>query len=107
MRELFNSIAVIREVNIPKKHGGGVRVEVDVKGLRDRAIIAIMAYTFARVSAVARLKRQDYRIEGKRARLRLLEKGNKEKLVWLHHEAEQFLDAWLAEAYFEDGSSLC
>jgi len=39
-----------------------------------------MAYTFARVSAVVRLKREDYRIEGKRARLRLLEKGNKEKL---------------------------
>jgi site-specific recombinase XerD len=43
MRELLNSIAVIREVKIPKKHGGNVRVEVDVKGLRDRAIIAIMA----------------------------------------------------------------
>jgi integrase/recombinase XerD len=36
-------------------------------------------------------------------RLRLLEKGNKEKFVWLHHEAEQFLDAWLAEAHIEDG----
>jgi hypothetical protein len=48
-------------------------------------------------------KRADYRIEGKRARLRLLEKGNKEKLVWLHHKTEQFLDAWLAEAHIEDG----
>jgi len=27
------------------------------------------------------------------ARLRLIEKGNKEKLVWLHREAEEFLDA--------------
>jgi integrase/recombinase XerD len=103
MRELINSIAVVREVKIPKKHGGGVREVPDIKGLRDRAAIAIMAYTFARVSAVARLKRADYRIEGKRARLRLLEKGNKEKLVWLHHEAEQFLDAWLAQAQLEDG----
>ena len=92
-----------RKVKIPKKHGGGFREVPDIKGLRDRAVIAIMAYTFARVSAVARLKREDYRIEGKRARLRLLEKGNKEKLVWLHHEAEQFLDAWLAEAKLEDG----
>jgi hypothetical protein len=55
-----------------------------------------MGYTFARVSAVARLTRGDYRLEGKRARLRMVEKGGKEKLVWLHHEAEQFLDEYLA-----------
>jgi integrase/recombinase XerD len=73
-------------------------VEADVKGLRDRAIIAIMAYTFARVSAVLKLKRSDYSLQGKRARLRLLEKGNKEKLVWPHHEAEQFLDTYLDTA---------
>lgn len=98
MRALLDSIKVTRIVKIPPKHGGGEREEPDVKGLRDRAVIAIMAYTFARVSAVARLKRGDYRLEGKRARLRLLEKGNKEKLVWLHHEAEEFLDAYLAVA---------
>jgi len=103
MRALIDSIPVTRKVKIPKKHGEGVKEVPDIKGLRDRAVIAIMAYTFARVSAVARLKREDYRIEGKRARLRLLEKGNKEKLVWLHHEAEQFLDAWLAEAHLENG----
>jgi hypothetical protein len=34
------------------------------------------------------LARRDYRLEGKRARLRFLEKGNKEQLVWLHHQAE-------------------
>jgi integrase/recombinase XerD len=101
MRALLNSIKVTRKVKIPAKHGGGEREEPDVKGLRDRAVIAIMAYTFARVSAVARLKRSDYRLEGKRARLRLLEKGNKEKLVWLHHEAEEFLDAYLAVAGIE------
>jgi site-specific recombinase XerD len=54
-----------------------------------------MAYTFARVSAVVGLSVGDYRIEGKRARLRLMEKGNKEKLVWLHREAEEFLDAYI------------
>src|SRR5580704_12077812 len=98
MRKLLDSIPTTREVKISRKHGGGVRVEADVKGLRDRAIIAIMAYTFARVSAVLKLKRGDYSLQGKRARLRLLEKGNKEKLVWLHHEAEEFLDAYLDAA---------
>lgn len=66
-----------------------------VKGLRDRAAIAIMAYTFARVSAVVQLRREDYRLVAKRPQLRLQEKGGKEKLAWLHHEAEEFLDAYL------------
>jgi integrase/recombinase XerD len=35
---------------------GASRIVPDVKGLRDRAVIAIMAYTFARVSAVAGLE---------------------------------------------------
>jgi site-specific recombinase XerD len=96
MRALLDSIPITREVKIPKKHGGGLKIVVDTKGLRDRAVIAIMAYTFARVSAVAGLELGDYRLEGKRARLRMVEKGGKEKLVWLHHEAEQFLDAYLA-----------
>jgi site-specific recombinase XerD len=98
MRTLLNSIPVTRERKLPKKPGGGVTTVADIKGLRDRAIIAIMGYTFARVSAVLKLKRRDYALQGKRARLRLLEKGNKEKLVWLHHEAEQFLDAYLEAA---------
>ena len=105
MRKLLDSISVTREVKIPRKHGGGVRVEADVKGLRDRAIIAIMAYTFARVSAVVKLKRADYSLQGKRARLRLLEKGGKEKLVWLHHEAEQYLDAYLEGAHISDAGA--
>jgi len=98
MRWLLNSIPETREVKIARKHGGGVRVEADVKGLRDRAVIAVMAYTFARVSAVLKLKRGDYTLQGKRGRLRLLEKGGKEKLVWLHREAEQYLDAYLSGA---------
>ncbi len=69
-----------------------------MKGLRDWAIIALMASTFARMSAVLKLMRSDYALQGKRARLRLLEKGNKGKLVWLHHEAERFLDSYLDAA---------
>ncbi len=69
-----------------------------LKGLRDRAAIAVMAYTFARVSAVVLLAREDYRFQGKRPQLRLQEKGGKEKLVWLHHEAEEFLDRYLDKA---------
>jgi integrase/recombinase XerD len=60
------------------------------------------ATRFARVSAVVGLTLGDYRLEGKRGRLRLMEKGNKEKLDWLHREAEEFLDAYLAPAGIED-----
>jgi site-specific recombinase XerD len=102
MRQLLDSIQVARRIKIPRKHGGGYRDVADLKGLRDRAAIAIMGYTFARVSAVVGLPLGDYRLEGKRGRLRLREKGNKEKLVWLHREAEEFLDAYLAAAGIED-----
>jgi integrase/recombinase XerD len=102
MRQLLDSIKVMRRIKIPRKHGGGLREVSDLKGLRDRAAIAIMGYTFARVSAVVGLTLADYRLEGKRGRLRLMEKGSKEKLVWLHREAEEFLDAYLAEAGITD-----
>lgn len=102
MRQLLDSIPITRKIKVPAKHGGGHREVADIKGLRDRTIIAIMGYTFGRVSAVIGVKRGDYRHEGKRARLRLLEKGNKEKLVWLHREAEEFLDTYLAAAAIED-----
>lgn len=105
MRQLLDSIPIIRKIKVPAKHGGGHKEIPDIKGLRDRAVIAIMAYTFARVGAVVRSKRGDYRLEGKRARLRLLEKGNKEKLVWLHREAEEFLDAYIAAAGIRDGDA--
>jgi site-specific recombinase XerD len=104
VRLLLDSIPVTRRI-IPGKHGGGYKEVVDIKGLRDRAAIAIMAYTFARVSAVVGLTLGDYRLEGKRARLRLLEKGNKEQLVWLHHEAEAYLDAYINAAGIEDAGA--
>lgn len=105
VRVLLDSIPVTRKIKVPKKHGGGFKEVADIKGLRDRAAIAIMAYTFARVSAVVGLSRADYRLEGKRARLRLLEKGNKEKLVWLHREAEEFLDAYIAASGIQDAGT--
>jgi integrase/recombinase XerD len=105
VRQLLDSIPVVRKVKVTGKHGGGYKEVADVKGLRDRAAIAIMGYTFARVSALVGVKLGEYRIEGKRARLRLLEKGNKEKLVWLHREAEEFLDAYVTAGGIEDAGA--
>ncbi len=47
-------------------------------GLRDRALIGIMIYTFARVGAVLQMKVSDYFSQGRRGWVRLHEKGGKE-----------------------------
>jgi integrase len=46
-----------------------------IVGLRDRAIIAAMCFTFARVSAMVHMKVDDYYENGKRWWIRLHEKG--------------------------------
>ncbi len=65
-------------------------------GLRDRALIAVMAYTFARVEAAVNLRVKDYIRNGRRSFVRLREKGGKEKEIPCHHMLEQFLDEYIA-----------
>jgi site-specific recombinase XerD len=67
-------------------------------GLRDRALIAVMVYSFARVSASLGMKVEDYYTEGRRAWFRLHEKGGKRHDVPAHHNAENYLDAYLEAA---------
>lgn len=69
-----------------------------IVGLRDRAFIAVMAYTFARVSAVVNLKVEDYFPLKKRWWLRLQEKGGKVNEMGCHHKLEQYLDEYIAAA---------
>jgi site-specific recombinase XerD len=64
-------------------------------GLRDRALIATMLFTFARISAVVGMKVGDYYQIGKRSWIRLHEKGGKHHEVPTHHTAEEYLDAYL------------
>jgi integrase len=47
-------------------------------GLRDRALIGFMVYTFARVNAVISMKVKDYFTQGRRGWVRLHEKGGKD-----------------------------
>ncbi|MGE0175339.1 MAG: tyrosine-type recombinase/integrase [Oligoflexales bacterium] len=67
-------------------------------GLRDRALIGLMVYSFARVSAVIGMKVKDYYAKGKRHFVGLHEKGGKYHEVPVHHKAEDFLDAYLEAA---------
>jgi site-specific recombinase XerD len=67
-------------------------------GLRDRALIGVMVFSFARVNAVTEMKVEDYFQNGKRWWVRLHEKGGKRHEVPAHHSAEEYLDAYLEEA---------
>ena len=67
-------------------------------GLRDRALIGLMCYSFARVSAMVNMRVEDYFENGKRWSVRLHEKGGKVHPVPCHHNAEAYLDAYLDEA---------
>jgi integrase/recombinase XerD len=69
-----------------------------VIGLRDRAFIAVMVYSFARVGAVVGLNVEDFYQNGKRWWLRLNEKGGKFHEVPAHHNAEAYLDEYLKAA---------
>jgi len=69
-----------------------------VVGLRDRALIGTLVFSFARVSAVVGMKVEDYYPQGKRWKLRLHEKGGKFHEVPAHHLAEEYLDAYLDAA---------
>ena len=70
----------------------------ELSGLRDRALIGVMVYSFARVSAAATLRVEDYFENGKRAWLRLHEKGGKRREVPCHHNLATYLDTWINAA---------
>ena len=74
----------------------------DVIGLRDRALIGVMVFSFARIGAVTGMEVRDYYPNGKRWWLRLHEKGGKFHEVPVHHNAEAYLDAYLAAAGIAD-----
>jgi hypothetical protein len=70
-------------------------------GLRDRALLGVLAYTFARIGAVVNLKVEDYYPSGKRFLLRFKEKGGKEKELPVHHKLEELLDQYLKASGLE------
>ncbi|MGE0148023.1 MAG: tyrosine-type recombinase/integrase [Parvibaculaceae bacterium] len=75
------------------------RIDVStVVGLRDRALIALMTYTFARISASVAMRVEDYYPEGKRWWVRLHEKGGKEHAMPAHHNLEAWMDAYVHAA---------
>lgn len=69
-----------------------------VIGLRDRALISVMVYSFARIGAAVDMLVEDYFLTGKRWHVRLHEKGGKLHDVPCHHNAEAYIDDYLEVA---------
>ena len=91
---------VVHKGKTPVLLGEEARVLLDsittdsLVGLRDRALIALLVYTFARVSAAVQMNGEDVYTQGKRLWVRLHEKGGKEHTLPCHHELEDHLDAY-------------
>jgi site-specific recombinase XerD len=69
-----------------------------ITGLRDRALVGVMVYSFARVSAVIGMNGGDYFSDGNRFWFRLKEKGGRHHEVPAHHRAQQYVDEYLRGA---------
>jgi site-specific recombinase XerD len=66
-----------------------------LRGLRDRALIALMIYSFARIGAALRMTVEDVYVENRRYWLRLMEKGGKHHRMPCHHKLDEYLHAYL------------
>ena len=69
-----------------------------VVGLRDRAILATLAYTACRAGAVAKLRLGDFQHDGTQYVLRFQEKGGKSREIPVRHDLEGFIRAYIAAA---------
>jgi integrase/recombinase XerD len=67
-------------------------------GVRDRALIGLMVYTFARVGAAIQMCVKDYFIQGRRGWVRLHEKGGKLHTVPCHHNLDMYLEDYITHA---------
>ena len=72
-------------------------------GLRDRAILAVLVYTAARVGAVAKLTLKSLKHDGSQYSLRFSEKGGKSREIPVRHDLEQFLLEYIEAAKITEG----
>jgi site-specific recombinase XerD len=69
-----------------------------VRDLRDRALIATLTYSFARIGAALKMKVEDLRPKGAGWELRLHEKGGKHHVMPCHHSLAEALRAYIDAA---------
>lgn len=64
-------------------------------GLRDRALIGLMVYSFARVGAALAMRVEDVFVQNRRLWVRLHEKGGKRHEMPCHHRLDEYLHAYM------------
>jgi site-specific recombinase XerD len=64
-------------------------------GLRDRALIGLMVYSFARIGAAISMQVEDIYVQNRRLWVRLHEKGGKRHEMPCHHNLETYLHAYV------------
>ena len=69
-----------------------------VRDLRDRALIATLTYSFARITAALRMKIEDLRPKGAGWQIQLHEKGGKQHAMPCHHALAEALRAYIDAA---------
>ena len=74
-------------------------------GLRDRALIGLMVYTFARVGAAIQMRVEDVYVQARRTWVRLHEKGGKVHEMPCHHNLEAWLHAYIDGLKLNEGKS--
>jgi integrase len=73
-----------------------------LRDLRDRALIATLTYSFARITAALRMKVEDLRPQGASWQVQLHEKGGKEHAMPCHHALAEALRAYIDAAAIAD-----
>ena len=94
-RTLMKSIKLTYKV---KAKGKKPQEVPSVIGLRDRPILAALAYTACRAGAVAKLRLADFRKDGTQYVLRFQEKGGKSREIPVRHDLEGFILAYVEAA---------
>jgi site-specific recombinase XerD len=69
-----------------------------VRDLRDRALIATLTYSFARIGAAVKMKVEDLRPQGAGWRIQLHEKGGKQHAMPCHHALAEALRSYIDAA---------
>ena len=69
-----------------------------LRDLRDRALIATLTYSFARINAALKMKVDDLRPKGPGWEIRLHEKGSKHHAMPCHHSLAEALHAYINAA---------
>jgi integrase len=78
-----------------------------LRDMRDRALIATLTYSFARITAALKMKVEDLRPRGAGWTVRLHEKGGKEHAMPCHHVLADALRAYIDAAGIAEDIARC